>query len=221
MSFIVAAFLIVKYAKDNYILKRRVAELQQAQIKTEIRLLRNQLNPHVIFNNLNSMYYLSLNNSEWVIPTASRLKSLLTYFFVTGRNHSVPLQAEIKSIEDYIFLEKLRFGQRLDIQFVTNGEGEEWEIVPFTLFTIVENCFNHGANINSTPSWIRIMLDISPGLIVFSSSVSRPENNGLTSFHKTEESGFREKMDFLYPEKYRINIDENRDMFRILFQLKK
>lgn len=222
MSFIVAVFLIAKFTKDNHNLNRRVAELQQVRMKAEIRLLKNQLDPDVIFNNLNNLYCLSLNNSEMVIPTVSRLKSLLTYFFVSGRSQSVPLQLEIEAIEDYIFLEKLRYGKRLDIEFVTKGVSEKWELAPFTLFSFVENCFNHGASIDSAPSWIRIHLDITPGLLVFSASNSKPETNGRGSSVRNEQFryDFEEKFDLLYPQKHSVSIEERKDLFRVVFELK-
>lgn len=222
MSFIVAVFLIAKFTKDNHNLDRRVAELQQVRMKAEIRLLKNQLDPHVVFNNLNNLYCLALNNSELVFPTVSRLKSLLTYFFVSGKSRSVPLELEIDAIEDFIFLEKLRYGKRLDIEFVIKGVSGEWELAPFTLFSFVENCFNHGASIDSAPSWIRIKLEITPGLLVFRASNSKPESNGGGSSVSKEQvqHDFREKFNLLYPEKYKVNVDERKDKFRIVFELK-
>lgn len=222
MSFIVAVFLIAKFTKDNHNLDRRVAELQQVRMKAEIRLLKNQLDPHVVFNNLNNLYCLSLNNSELVFPTVSRLKSLLTYFFVSGKSRSVPLQLEIAAIEDYIFLEKLRYGKRLDIEFVTKGASGEWELAPFTLFSFVENCFNHGASIDSAPSWIRIKLEITPGLLVFNASNSKPESNGGGNPEKVERIQYdiREKFDLLYPEKHKVSVEDRKDVFHVVFELK-
>lgn len=221
MSFIVAVFLIAKFTKDNHNLDRRVAELQQVRMKAEIRLLKNQLDPHVVFNNLNNLYCLSLNNSELVFPTVSRLKSLLTYFFVSGKSQSVPLQLEIAAIEDYIFLEKLRYGERLDIEFEIKGEREEWELAPFMLFSFVENCFNHGASIDSAPSWIRIHLEIAPALLVFRASNSKPESNGKSRSVTKEQvqHDFEEKFNLLCPKKHTVSIDERKDMFQVIFEL--
>ncbi|MCF8346140.1 MAG: histidine kinase, partial [Bacteroidales bacterium] len=113
MTFIVALFLIAKYTKDNYTVRNRLAHLQDDQIRSEIRLLRNQLDPHVVFNNLNNLYTLGVNYSPEVFVNLGRLRSVLSYYLLDGSKSKVKFSRELQAIGDFLALEKLRYGERL------------------------------------------------------------------------------------------------------------
>ncbi len=143
MTFIVAIFMIAKFSKDNYHANNRLRELKDQQLRSEIKLLKNQLDPHVVFNNLNNIYSLSLNNQESLLVNLGIFRSLLSYYFMEGKAETVSLRAEIENIENYINLEKLRYGDRLNIEFLIEGETSNKNIVPFILFSFIENCFDY------------------------------------------------------------------------------
>jgi two-component system LytT family sensor kinase len=215
MTFIVAIFLIGKFAKDNYHIRMRLRELQDHQILSEIKLLRNQLDPHVVFNNLNNIYSLALNNSDRLPGNLMRFKSVLRYYFVEGKGHSVLLKKELKTIEDFISLEKLRYGDRLSVEYKIEGSPNTKFIVPFILFSFVENCFVHGCSIDSGDAWIKIIVKIEKDSITFHASNSKPKNV-LESESRTSKQSLaatRNKLELLYPGKHLLRIDDRKDMY--------
>ena len=222
MTFIVALFLIAKFAKDNHQVRNRLALLQDDQIRSEIRLLRNQLDPHVVFNNLNNLYCLSLNHSPAVNLNLGKLRSVLSYYFEDGKQKQVKLKRELQIIRDYLDLEKLRYGDRLTVDFRVEGDPGGKEISPLLLFPFVENSLEHGCSMESGSSWIRIYVKIEDGSITFHVANSKPEM--VLEAVKEEDMARRyqpeEKLQLLYPGKYMIRIDDRKDMYGVDFKLK-
>jgi hypothetical protein len=217
MTFIVALFLIGKYAKDNYGLNRRLTELQEHQMRAEIRLLKNQMDPHVVFNNLNNLYCLSLKGSVSVVPTLTRLKSLLNYYFNQGNSLSIPLSAEADAVEDFIHLEKLRFDKGMDVRFIKKGDLSDWVIPPFIFFPVVVSFFEREAVRYSGISWIHILLSASPDQFLFSISGRKPENRTGT-FIMSEQlnaDDLSRRFDLLYPGRTRVCVNENQGQILI------
>jgi LytS/YehU family sensor histidine kinase len=222
MTFIVAIFLIAKFTKDNYHLRMRLRELQDHQIRSEIKLLRNQLHPHVVFNNLNNMYSLALNNSDLVADNLARIKSVLHYYFIEGKAQRVSLRKELKTIENFIGLEKLRYGERLSVEYSIEGILDNRFIVPFVLFSLVENCFEHGCSIDSGDAWIRITVKIEKDSITFHASNSKPKNVMESELPTVNQSltSTKNKLDLLYPGKHILRIDDRNEMYSLDLKLR-
>jgi sensor histidine kinase YesM len=222
MTFIVALFLVAKYAKDNHHVNKRLAMLQDDQLRSEIRLLRNQLDPHVVFNNLNNLYCLSLNQSPDVSVNLGRLSSLLSFYFEDGKKEKVKLRRELEAISDYLDLERLRYGDRLSIDFRTEGDPGEMEIYPLVLFPFIENCLEHGSSDASGEAWIRIRVQVDADSISFHASNSKPETvlEAYRSGNGQRKSRPAEKLDLLYPGRYVLRVDDRKALYSVDFKLK-
>lgn len=222
MTFIVAVFLIAKFAKDNYNIANKLRELKEKRLESEIKLIHNQLDPHVVFNNLNNLYSISLNNSDLVLPNIQKLRSLLNYYFNESRKPEVLLQKELDMIEDFIGLEKLRYGDRLDMNYNITGATEGRYIVPFVLFSFVENCFEHGCSIEAGKSWINIDVDIRRNSLHFYAENSKPNVLLLHGVDEKESSldNMRRKLDLLYPGKHYLNIKDEKHAYSVALKLK-
>lgn len=222
MTFIVAIFLIAKFAKDNYNLSNKLRELKEKRLESEIKIIHNQLDPHVVFNNLNNLYSLSLNNSDQVLPNIQKLKSLLNYYFTESKNSMVLLQKELKMIEDFIGLEKLRYGDRLDLKYSISGFTEGRYIAPFVLFSFVENCFEHGCSIETGKSWIKIEVDIRRNSLHFYAENSKPNVLLLHEKDENESSleNMRMKLDLLYPNRHYLVIKDDSKSYSVALKLK-
>lgn len=222
MTFIVALFLIAKYTKDNHQVNSRLALLQDDQLRSEIRLLRNQLDPHVVFNNLNNIYCLSLNDSPAVSLNLGRLRSVLSYYFEDGKRQQVKLSRELQTIEDYLNLEKLRYGERVSIDFSVEGDPGEKEIFPLVLFPFVENCLEHGCSVESGSAWIRIWVKVDKDAVTFHASNSKPETvlEAYQADNGTRKKGPAAKLDLLYPGKYLLRVEDRKEMYSVDIKLK-
>lgn len=208
MTFIVAVFAIAKYARDHYIVESNIRELKQKGMEAEIKLLEHQMDPHVIFNNFNSLYSISLYRPDRLKETAKQLRSNLHYLFRKSKHESVPLSDEINMIENYIGLEKLRFGDRLNITYRMEGDPGNLKIAPLILYPFVENCFVHGAGEDPHHSWIRIEIAISDGNLRFcaANSVSGFENRERSQVGNNGNKNRIRRLEIQYPNSHRLAI---------------
>lgn len=207
MTFIVALFAIVKYARDHYLLESNILELRQKGLEAEIKLLEHHMDPHVIFNNFNSLYSISLNRPELLSGTVKKLKSVLHYLFRESKLEKVSLSREIEMIENYIGLESLRYGERLKISYGLEGNPEGLKISPLILYPFVENCFVHGAGEDPDTSWIRISIIINDNNLRFNAANSvshRVQNRSWGGGSGTENSVRR--LEIQYPNSHRLTI---------------
>lgn len=213
MTFIVAIFALVKFARDHYILESNIRELQRKGMEAELKLLEHQMDPHVIFNNFNNLYSISIYRPEHLKSTVKKLKSILHYLFLESKKDKVLLAKEVEMIENYIGLEKLRYGERLNITFKTGGNIDEFRIAPLILYSFVENCFVHGAGEDPRKSWINIELTIKDSRLCFvaANSVSdqnrEQKSNGKSS---ANENSLR-RLELQYPNSHRLAIREKRN----------
>jgi two-component system LytT family sensor kinase len=210
MTFIVALFALVKFARDRYILESNIRELQKKGLEAELKLLEHQMDPHVIFNNFNSLYSISINKPAYLKSTVNKLRSLLHYLFNESKKDKVLLTKEVEMIENYIGLEKLRFGDRLDITFRQEGQLDGLKIAPLILYSFVENCFVHGAGEDPYKSWIHIELNVKDSRLFFlaANSVSEHFRGGRDSRKSgTDENSLR-RLDLQYPNSHRVTIRE-------------
>jgi len=207
MTFIVALFAIVKYARDHYLLESNIRELQQKWLEVEIKLLEHQMDPHVIFNNFNSLYSISLNKQALLGETVKKLQSVLHYLFRESKFGEVELSREIEMIENYIGLEKLRYGERLDVKYEMEGKPQGLKIAPLILYPFVENCFVHGAGEDPDHSWIHVRMSINGNKLHFcaSNSVSGRRQNISGNGRSGNENSVR-RLEIQYPNSHRLTI---------------
>ena len=208
MTFIVALFAIVKYARDNYILESNIRELQQKGLEAEIKLLEHQMDPHVIFNNFNSLYSISLYKPEFLKSTVKKLKSVLHYLFRESKSEKVLLAKEVAMIENYIGLEELRYGERLHISFTSQGNFQGLKIAPLILYPFVENCFVHGAGEDPSPSWIRIEVSVHDSNLRFyaANSVSKQMDRSRYREKNSGNENSIRRLELQYPNSHRLKI---------------
>ncbi|GAB5526663.1 MAG: hypothetical protein Roseis2KO_45350 [Roseivirga sp.] len=110
----------------------------------ELAYLKNQIKPHFLFNSLNTLYGMSLKQSESTPDAIVKLSSLLDYVLYQPADQLVSLERELQHIEDYIALEKIRFGDQLEMDLTTEGDLAEVLLPPMLLIPFVENSFKHG-----------------------------------------------------------------------------
>ena len=208
MTFIVAVFSIAKYARDHYILESNIRELQQKGMEAEIKLLEHQMDPHVIFNNFNSLYSISLYRPDCLKHTVKILRSNLHYLFQRSKHVTVSLSEEIAMIENYIGLEKLRYGERLKIDYSIQGDPEGLQIAPLILYPFVENCFVHGAGEDPHQSWIRIELSVHQNNLRFyaANSVSKYSKPASSQGKESCNENSVRRLEIQYPNNHRLAI---------------
>lgn len=219
MTFIVALFAIFKFARDFFMLEENNRELEKREMEAELRLIEQQMDPHVIFNNFNSLYAISIHKPELLGVTVKMLKENLHYLFSESKRGKTLLSRELEVIDNYIGLEKLRFGERLKISFKVEGNTKGFKIAPLILFGLVECAFVKGAGENPQDSNIDVKLKVENSLLKFTLVHS-------TAYKLLPEASWKEwyenslkRLELQYPNRHRIRFRELENSQRIKLQI--
>ena len=150
----------IKLMKHWYVKEQRNLQLQKENTESQLQLLKAQVHPHFLFNTLNNIYSYTQDSS----PTASRLitklSDLLRFVLYEGSQPTVTLDRELKMIQDYIALEKVRYGNKLDLDIQLPEKTNNLFIAPLLLLPLIENCFKHGTSSMIEQPWISLHVTI-------------------------------------------------------------
>lgn len=191
-------------------------ERKNTVLQAELNALKGQLHPHFLFNSLNNLYAISLNNSPETPEVILGLSNILRYVIYECAADRVLLQRDMEVLLYYISLEKLRYEERLDLNLNIDDNIKGWEIVPLLLLPLVENAFKHGAGETIDSPWINIELKVQNGTLLFKISNSKPENaiTGNTGHReKIGLSNVQHRLNLLYPEEHTLNWYDEEDFF--------
>ena len=167
-GFVSGIMITVKYVKQQLITAKREQELIREKLSTELKMLRNQLNPHFLFNTLNNIYALSRKQSAQAPEAIMKLSELLSFMLYESGKDTISIKKEIGFIEDYISLEKIRYGNRLRLSFSKDIDNADEQIAPLLLLPLVENAFKHGASQSRNESFIEVSIKVNKGVLFFS-----------------------------------------------------
>ncbi|UII23049.1 sensor histidine kinase [Fulvivirga ligni] len=204
-----------------YTRQRELVELREQQKITELNLLKNQLNPHFLFNTLNNLYTLALKKSDDTPDVIARLSDIFDYMLYRCNDQFVPLSGEISLLENYLALEKVRYGKRLQVHFTHKVESTA-EIAPLLMLTFIENAFKHGVKEEIKVASIDIDLKASSEIIAFTARNSKPQIVSDGPQLNREAIGLanaKKRLNLLYPEKHHLHIEETQEFFKVTLKL--
>ena len=185
-------------SKDDYQI------LMRDKVEAELKFLKVQLNPHFLFNTLNNLYYLTTEKSEKAPQAILQLSEMLDYVMHSSKAVFVPLEKELKQVENYIALELLRYEDRIQIDSFVTGNSENHTIGPMILITLIENAFKHGVMKSTGKSWIRMKVECGIErieVVIRNSSRSNDSGNGIGL------ANLKSQLDHLYPGNYSLLVD--------------
>src|ERR1700761_2703793 len=202
MALAIAVFYIRK-ADDE---KDELVAMRKDNTFFRLRYLRAQLNPHFLFNTLNSIYSLSMQKSDRTPEVVVRLADIMRYLIYECNEEKIPLDKEIEFIRNYIEIEKIR--HQADIRFTVDGRTEGLMIEPFLFISFIENGFKHAMDHTFNEPFIYITLRVGNGqltLNVINSTnadleMQAKKINGMGLSHS------RSLLELLYSESYDLDI---------------
>lgn len=218
---------VVTYSGLSFLVKFTIKWFHDQQLKTdlvnqkqasELTLLRTQVNPHFLFNVLNSLYSLALQQSDKVAVSIARLSEIMRYMLNESVAEKVTLKKEIEYIESYIELQQLRIPDNGFIKYELKGDVSDKMIAPMLLIPFVENAFKHGSKEAAIPG-IVISITIHESVLeMFVSNVVRQKTDlmSIDSEGRGLENAIR-RLDLLYHDKYflKINKQKSSDRFEV------
>lgn len=221
---IVASFHLIRhYYKHQELaqhLERMAQQLEKEKLAAELKLLKSQINPHFLFNTLNNLYVLTLNGSAKAPLMVHRLSELMSYMLYDSNQSEVLLEKEIQYVKNYIDLEKIRYGPRLDVRFNIYGEPNSIKVAPLLFLPFVENSFKHGAQNQLSDGWIHIDLEIDESQITFKVENSKPDFQDVHA----DPSGIglanvKRRLEHLYPTGYNLQLFDESDTHLAVLKL--
>jgi two-component system, LytTR family, sensor kinase len=225
MTFIVALFCIGKYAKDYLYTERLRKKLEIQNKAAQGKLLQVQFDPHFLFNTINNLYALSLLDTLKTTDVIERIKIVLNYIIDESQKNFVSLSDEVSLVDNYIQLEKLRYGKRLNIEYNKTGNLKAMKIPPMILFFLVENCFKHGSSLDAGTPWIKIDIEAGPEQIRLMVANSKPKSMIKTEMHENGGRGLqnlKRRLGLLYTKHgYSLKIENKEKSFTVNMELKK
>lgn len=190
-------------------------ELERSKAKAELLNLKYQLQPHFLFNILNSIYSLALLKSDDAPSGILKLSNVMRYVVQESSKDFVDLTKEIEYIKDYIALQLIRTDNSLDFTYTEIGDMKNLKIVPFLLINFIENAFKYGFNAEEN-SKIAVKIVVQEGLLNF------VVLNKIVNTTVNEENSFKvglkntfENLKQTYPEKHSVKIDENEGTYEV------
>lgn len=181
---------------------KREQQLIREKLQSELNFLRAQTNPHFLFNTLNSIYALARKQAPETAQVVMQLSKLLRYMLHECKETFVPLDKEWKVIEDYIDLEKIRYGARVEVNCHTSVSNLQAPVAPLLLLPVVENAFKHGAGNNRGKTTISISLEEQNGHLIFEVKNNLEKENEAAAAETASGIGLanvKRQLELLYP----------------------
>src|SRR5579863_3535501 len=201
----------LKFSVDWFLNERIQRDLENQRLSAELAFLKSQINPHFLFNSLNSIYSLAYQRSETTPEAILKLSEIMRYMLYECNDNKVELAKELQYLQNYIDLQKIRFGNKAFVEFKITGEVGAQKIVPLLLIAFIENAFKHGvANDPSMP--IRLFINLDGANLHFYTENKKHMNN------RDIEGGIglqnvKRRLDLLYTGKYKLDIQDKPDTY--------
>ena len=210
--------MMVGGTADRYLVSlKRITQLQLLNNNLELDLLKSQVQPHFLFNTLNNIYSLVMDN-EKAGSTVLKLSDLLRFSLYESNGKRISLKKEIEFLEDYIELEKIRHHRHVNIQYdFSSVDDERCQIAPLLFINFVENAFKHGVHNTIEPTFVNIKLMHSQQLITFEISNHIPQST-TKEIQKAGGKGLgniKRRLEILYPDQHEISISNNENLFNV------
>ena len=200
-------------------INEKLKQTEKEKLSNQLSYLKAQINPHFLFNTLNSIYSLALVKSDLTADAVVKLSSMMRYVTTEASTDLVPLTKEIDYLNNYIRLQKMRLGDTADVSYEVSGDGAGKQIAPLILIPFIENAFKHGVNPEEN-SRIGITLQVAGTELrlqvqnqkVHVETPEEPESGiGLENV--------RQRLELLYPARYLLHMDDQPGSFSVSLTL--
>lgn len=223
INYVVAITAVIALLKNWYNHQQAARNLTQDKLEAELKFLKAQIHPHFLFNTLNSLYSLTLKKSDNAPEVVLKLSSLMDYMLYEANAAQVPLEKELEYIRNYIALEKVRYGERVDVQFNVTGSVAGKKVAPMLLLPFVENAFKHGVSTETQNAWIRIDVKVQGEQLVLlvenCKCGERASSNDRDMASGIGLKNLQRRLELLYEGRFALEIEDEPDSYAARLEL--
>ena len=221
LNCIVAAIAIgIRHFIRTRQIRQQLKDEQAKHTEAELAWLKNQINPHFLFNTLNNISSLTQIDPDAAQDAIAQLSDLLRYAMYETNKSLVPIQGEVEFMENYIALMKLRCNDKAVVNAqwdIINGQSE---IAPLLFISLIENAFKHGLS-SSRPSRIDIRLEQQEGLLVFTcDNTNYPKSDADRSGSGIGIENTRRRLELMYHDRYQWEQSLDDNIYHVRITLK-
>lgn len=204
----VLMYAVIFLASIGLRLNNRWKLTEKQRLQSELSSLKSQINPHFLFNTLNSIYAETLGKADNAAEMVLKLSDMMRYTTTEAHHDKVPLQKELDYITNYIELQKLRLASKAKLEYYIEDDANTLQIAPFLLIPFIENAFKYGVN-SEQNSFIRIELKINNtelNLTVFNKKVKIDKT--LQETFGLGIKNTQQRLSLIYPERHLLTIHD-------------
>lgn len=194
-------------------------EIEAEKNKAELALYKSQINPHFLFNTLNTLYALVITGSEHTEKAFITFSNMLKYMYRQTESDTIDIAKEIDYIREYIELQQLRLNPHTRVDFTCQTDDEHIPIPPMILITFVENAFKYGVS-SEEDVLIFIYLEVQNGLLAFETRnriIRKKKEKNTSSIGITN---CRKRLELLYPQRFELKTEEDGEFYHVMLKIK-
>lgn len=206
----------IRFYQEHGKIEKNHALLQQAHLEAQLRILQDQINPHLMFNVLNHIHILMQKNVELASVLLVKFSDILRYQLYECNRESVLLEREVQYLKDLVAVEKIRWGEELKVVCVWNIQDGKKDIIPLLLVPFVENAFKHVSRLPMDKGYVTLILNQVDHELIFtienSSSIQQPRKGNS---HGLGLENVRKRLELLYPQQHELSIEKTNSLFKV------
>jgi signal transduction histidine kinase len=207
-----ALYFGIKFWQSSQLQKERTEKANALVQSAQLQSLRYRLNPHFLFNALNSIRALIGEDKKEAKAMITELSEVLRYTLVSKNYHDVPLKNEIEAIRHYLAIEKIRYEDKLDVTFEIDPAAGDYPVLSFILFPLVENAVKHGMKTGAVPLRVFVKVEVKNGFLRMEVKNSgkwiEPSDKKDNDALGTGLKNIRYRLNEEYKERHRFDISE-------------
>ena len=201
-------------------LKQQLKDEKAKNTEAELAWLKNQINPHFLFNTLNNISSLTQIDADAAQDAIAQLSDLLRYAMYETNKNTVPLGGEVEFMRNYIELMKLRCNEQTSVNYQLSTDSEQVEVAPLLFVSLIENAFKHGVS-SGRPSAISIKLEQHQGQLTFiCNNTNYPKNDKDRSGSGIGIENTRRRLELMYADRYEWEQTLEDNIYHVMIKLK-
>lgn len=207
--FLIAAGVAFQLIFDYLKMQQNLAQVAKEKAETELNFLKSQINPHFLFNSLNSVYFLISKDNAEARNALHKFSEMLRYQLYEANGNKIPVEKEISYLKDYMDIQQLRKDEKYSVQFNCTDDVKGFLIEPFLLLPFVENAFKHISHFTNAVNFVKLNMARKNGTITF--CIENSKEPGKINADKREGIGLanvRRRLELLYPGRHELEITD-------------
>ena len=205
-------------------MEQQMLQIEKEKVSTELNFLRSQVNPHFLFNVMNTIYFqIDKTNTEARL-SVEKLSEMLRYQLYECTSDKIEIYKELHYIKNYVAIQTLRMEKDSDIRLIIDHDMENFLIAPLLILPIVENAFKHVSNFKE-PGRNKIYLTVKKqDKFTLLMEAENTYDQSIVQKHLLQTGGLgiqnlKRRLELLYPDKYELNINKGENIFNTTLKL--